>query len=925
MNKRKIVTKRILALFTVFTFMGLHSLFAQSLEQSIFDQIQQRTGSSTQATQVRSPLDQSREQDYLNNLYMQLEERRKAGPSVIEQDFMARKNSITGNDKGELTQFGYSLFDRLPPMGQILTGTIPDSYVLGVGDEFTISFKGSREEIVSVKVDREGRLIVPGLKPIMVAGLTFGEVKGTLGQRVSESLIGTEVYASIATLRQISVLVAGEVENPTLVRTTSLASPIEVLLHVGGVKKTGSLRNITLLRGDQKIAVDLYKVVDGTNAEIIYLRDGDRLIVPTIGATVALDGNVIRPGIYELPNGMNQISSRDALKLAGGTIRAQGNSMTHLRYDETGKAHFEKLDLSGTLKSGEMVIVNLLENSEVGKVTLIGHVKIPGVRSVGVYGTVRDLIGSVKNLTVNPYLLFGVIERTHPLTQARQLIPFSPQEILYGEKNITLQDEDRVVVLGHEDIQFLKSDAIRQAIFSSEYLEEEFLEEDKPNRKYCKTVANLAKIIADTQSDRFATATRAVFVRQESVREQGDTRESMLDEDELSAIEQQRLALANLQTAPQTSMMRQDEEDEEEEEEEEDFEFCPSVYQEVDNLLPFTLEHIISIDGAVRLPGVFPISGETSADLLLSVAGGTTNDANLTRIEVTSRQGEANSGNLMMNWEYIDGSVADLKGVKIYPGGGVRVSSVYTNFESGAVLLSGEFVQPGVYTIRKGEKLSSLIERAGGLTDQAYPYGAIFTRDRVKDIQRQEMRQTAQRLQSAMVSASVKKNIDANGAIALQRLVNQMAEQNFIGRVVIESDPVVLALDPNKDIVLEAGDSLYMPKRPNFIVTVGDVLNPSALQFVPGKGVSSYLDEVGGFSQSADEDRVFVVYPNGVAKPIKLSSWGGDRNMSIPPGSAIVVPTDLSPYDNLTLISTISSIFSDLAVSSASIAILFRN
>ena len=156
-------------------------------------------------------------------------------------------------------------------------------------------------------------------------------------------------------------------------------------------------------------------------------------------------------------------------------------------------------------------------------------------------------------------------------------------------------------------------------------------------------------------------------------------------------------------------------------------------------------------------------------------------------------------------------------------------------------------------------------------------------------------------------------------------MVNQMAEQDFVGRVVIESDPVVLNLDPAKDIVLEAGDSLFMPKRPNFIVTVGDVLNPSALQFVPGKGVGSYLEEVGGFTRAADEDRVFVVYPNGVAKPISLASWGGDRNLSIPPGSAIVVPTDLSPYDSLTLVREIGDIFRNLAVSAASIAILVRN
>ncbi len=903
------------------------STFAQGLDQTIFDQIQRRTGSTTNATVVRSPLDQAREQAYMEELQLQLEKRREEGPSIIENDYNARRNSLNSEEELILEQFGYSIFDRLPVMDQLSTGRVPDSYRLGVGDQLIVSFKGSREEVVSVKVDREGRLIVPALEPFNASGLTLFELTEELSRRVSESLIGTDVFVSLATLRNISVLVAGEVENPTVVRTTSLATPIEVLLHVGGVKKTGSLRNIILQRGNETISVDLYNVIEGSTGEIITLEDGDRLVVPTLGATIAVDGSVIRPGIYELAGGQEEIGAAEALELAGGAIRKQGNSITHMRFDNTGRTNIERLDVGKTISSGEIVLVNLMENSQVGRVSLTGHVKTPGVRAVSVYSSVKDLIGSVKNLTDNPYLLFGVIERTDPQTQTRQLIPFSPQKVLFGDENVELQDDDKVVIFGRDDVEFLKSDVIRQAIFTSDYLEEEFLPNGERNNAYCAPVKKLARIISDTQSDRFATAIRAVFVRRESTEEQQADRELMLDETELLVLEEQRRqALLGITATPtDQAIMELEQENEEDGEEENNFEMCPAIYQDVDNLLSFTLEHIVSVDGAVRLPGVFPIANQTEVDLLLAVSGGTSNDANMGRIEITSYREEAVDGNLVMNWEYVDATVSDLNAVTVSAGGGVRVSSVYTNFEAGAVLLSGEFVQPGVYTIRKGEKLSSLIARAGGITDQAYPYGAIFTRDRVKQIQRQEMQQTAQRLQSAMVSASVKKNIEANGAIALQRMINGMADQDFVGRVVIESDPVVLDLDPSKDLVLEAGDSLFMPKRPNFIVTVGDVLNPSALQFVPGKGVSSYLEEVGGFTRAADEDRVFVVYPNGVARPISLASWGGDSNLSIPPGSAIVVPTDLSPYDNLTLVREIGDIFRNLAVSAASIAVLVRN
>jgi polysaccharide biosynthesis/export protein len=901
-------------------------LFAQTFDPEMLNQIRQRTGNTGQMNTIQSPLDQIRERQYIQDLNTQLNDRINQGPSPLENDYNSRLGRVLEDGSG-LRQFGYSVFNRLPLQRQIMNGSVTDSYVLGVGDELVINFKGSKEESISVKIDREGKLLVPSLAPINASGISFSEVKEALEKQVSESLIGTEVFVSVATLRQISVLVTGEVENPALISTLSLSTPVEALLQVGGVKKTGSLRNITLMRGNEKIAVDLYEMVNGGTSKIINLRDGDRIIVPTIGATVAIDGNVIRPGIYELPNDQSTISGTEALRLAGGTLRQFGNSLTHLMYEEDGSLHYNEFTKSNSIKSGEIIIVNLLDNSQKGRVTLMGHVKTPGVRSIARFNSVKDIIGTVKNLTENPYLLFGVIERTDPLTQTRQLIPFSPQKVLYENENVSLTEEDIVVVYGRKDVEFLKSDIIRQAIFTGEYLEEEFQSNGDVNPLYCAPVKRLARIISDTQSDRFATAVRAVFVGRESTREQQKDLEITLDDDELAEINMQRQQmLTATQITPNSSALRDlRSEDEEKEAERDNFSICPSVFQEVDNLLSFTLEHIISVDGAVRLPGVYPIIRETPVNLLVSVSGGTSNDANMSRIEITSYREEATDGNLVMNWGYVDASVSSLADINVNPGGGVRVSSVYTNFEPGAVLLSGEFVQPGVYTIRKGERLSSLIARAGGITAQAYPYGAIFTRDRVKQIQRQEMRQTAQRLQSAMVSASVKKSVEPGGAIALQNMVNQMAEQDFIGRVVIESDPVVLSLDPEKDIVLEAGDALYMPKRPNFIVTVGDVLNPSALQFIAGKGVSSYLDEVGGFTRAADEDRVFVVYPNGVSKPLNLSSWGGDRDLSLPPGSAIVVPTDLSPYDNITLIREIGGIFRNLAVSAASIAVLVRN
>ena len=186
------------------------------------------------------------------------------------------------------------------------------------------------------------------------------------------------------------------------------------------------------------------------------------------------------------------------------------------------------------------------------------------------------------------------------------------------------------------------------------------------------------------------------------------------------------------------------------------------------------------------------------------------------------------------------------------------------------------------------------------------------------------MEKTAERLKSAMMSAAIKSNVESDSIGGLNAMISGMAQQEFIGRVVIEADPVILNSVPDQDIVIQGGDTLFIPPRSRFVITVGDVLNPSALQFSPGKGVVEYLSESGGFNISADEDRVFIVYPNGEAKPISLASWGGNRNLSVPPGTVIVVPNDLSPYDALSLTSEIGDIFRNLAVSAASIAVLVR-
>jgi len=911
-GKKNFVKAIVFSLLTGTLFLH-QSLFAQAIDPSMLEAFKKQAGMSQGNVAVPSPLDQARQQQFDEQQQALVEQRtrQRAQLSRLEKDFQARLNS-------KITQYGYSLFDQVPSGNGALTGTISDGYKLGIGDEIIVTLQGSKSQSYTVKVDIEGRVIIPDLKPITVSGMTYGSFRAILKKQVEESIIGTEVYVSLASVRMISVFVVGEVGMPGVVRTTSMASPLEILMHAGGVKKTGSLRNISIYRAGVKSTFDIYALLAGKISGFETLNDGDRIVVPTIGATIALDGEVVRPGIYELPARQDSISYQDAMKLSGGTLRPSGYELSRISIDDKGRQFFRKLSGAGKIFSGEAVIAHLVENSQSGQVELLGHVKTPGFRSLASAGSIPHLLGGLLNLKDDPYLLFGLIERVDERTQTRLLQPFNPEKILTGKKDLPLKNRDRIIFLGRSDVSFLISDEVRRVIFSGKYSVKPDLEDGRGNPKFCPPLKKLARIINDTQSERFATATRAVFVRKEAE----DVKQEVADDEKIQALKSTALESRNGERIAMAEKLKQEQEEEETEESQSR---CPAIYKEVKNLLPFILEYIVSVDGAIRLPGVYPVTKGTPVSSLIAVSGGTSNDANLTNIEVASFDQNAVTGTINMNWSYVDANQTDLASVSISPGGGIRIGSVFSNFEAGAVLLSGEFKQPGVYTIKKGERLSDLILRAGGLSDQAYSYGAIFTRKRVKEIQRAELQKTAKHLQSAMIAASVKKNIEADSLMAAQQLTNQLANAELLGRVVIEADPLKLSLDPSLDTVLEAGDALYVPKRPNFVVAMGDVLNPGALQFIPGKGVAEYIDEVGSYTRSADTSRVYIVYPNGVAKPISLSSWGGDRDLSIPPGTAIVIPTDLSPYDTLSLVKEVGDIFRNLAVSAASIAVLLRN
>lgn len=648
------------------------------------------------------------------------------------------------------------------------------------------------------------------------------------------------------------------------------------------------MRSIRVVAGGTSRDLDLYALLEGRIASLPDLADGASIIVPAIGRTVGVVGDVVRPGIYELHANRPAVNTKDALKLGGGTLRPRGFALTRMHFDDGGRQVFTTLDGDDTkITESDILAVMRKSDASVGDVTLTGHVRVPGVRALNSAPTLSSLIGTADLLALDPYLGFAVVETTDPRSQVRLLKAVDLGAVLSGDTDYSLRDHDRVVILGRKDIDFLGRNEVRNVILTG-----------RADARNCAALGSLARIVEDSKSNRFAAALRNVYFTGTEAPEAAEEAENPAGGEAGSIVGQQELQDVSVREAD-----------------------CPRIYQESPQLLSFVLEHVVAVSGAVRSPGILPIAAETDLGVLIASSGGLSTDADEENVELLYYQRSQGAGQ-SIDRRYISLRTNDPENVAVSPGSSVRIFHHVSEQEPGAVLLSGEFKRPGTYSIAKGETLSELIERSGGLTDHAYPYGAVFTRTRVKEEQQASFRRTAREINTGLALALLKNKVEGDAVAAAQQLSSSFASIEAQGRVVVEADPMILARERRLDTILEAGDAIAIPKQPNYVVMAGDLLNPGALRYTIGKTARQYLDESGGILATADKKRIFVVYPNGVAQPVRRSLWSR-QNVQIYAGTTIVVPKNMDPLRTLDIVRDVSSIVGQLAISAASLAVVF--
>lgn len=748
-------------------------------------------------------------------------------------------------------------------------GAVQDDFILSSGDRVEIIFRGQEDLRGLYTVNTEGLLIVEDFPPVLAAGRSFEQLREALKTH-AQSRHNTDIFVSLDSVRQIDVLIVGHVEKPGRQILTVFHSALDALIEAGGVKKTGSLREIKLVRNGRSTIIDLYGLLmHGSTTMDFQLRDGDRIVVPPIGATIAISGNVNRPGIYEIRSDAshNQLGNKAAEKLSlnelldmsGGLVSGGQNRFVKLSLTNDGRETVEEISSGYAMRMKPLFtqndILKIAPSDEVrsGMIELTGHTRSPGLYDFSTTRNLSNLLSNDHIFGPDIYPLIGAIERWNADQLAPEYLPFPPLMVLKGRYDRKLQEGDIIHLFSRTQIQHLQRQTQHSDIVAK-------------NNDHLGTATNL------TAQDMNAITPASGTARHINAQYNEYGSSSYEDDD---------------------------------------------AYIHDPVLISFLTERFVFIRGAVRQEGAYPATDGINLKNIIAAAGGLTLEANTHKIELTSAMlpSSDHAGEIATDRISIDFTQTNPENIQIKPGDTIRVNQKFKKISDASVQIIGEVNHPGRYDLLPGDKLSNLLARAGGLTDQAYPNGTIFSRDSARRAEEVRFRNAARELKrsvaAAMSTAEEKPN---HMQVAMtHELIAELNNIEAVGRITVEANPGTLAAQPALDILLEAEDKIYIPKRPLTVRVTGEVLSPAMLQFRDGKNPRDYIDEAGGYSFHADKKRAFVLYPDGSAEPLLLNIWNHNA-VKIPPGSTIVVPKDPKPFDFMESAKDFSQILSNLAI-----------
>jgi len=759
--------------------------------------------------------------------------------------------------------FGLEIFKQAPsvfePLVEISVG--PD-YIIGPGDNLIIELWGKFEAVYNLVVDRDGKIFIPNLGVIYVYGLSFTQLQKLLQDKFATIYTNFKMNITLGKLRTIQVFVVGEVARPGVYTLSALSTVFNAIYVAGGPTPKGSMRAIKLIRENKLIdTIDLYKfLLEGDKTQDHRLFAGDTIFIPIRETLVGIAGEVNRPAMYELKKGT---MLTELIKMAGG-VKPTGylHRVQVERIQHHERKIIEDIELDTLYKDknkdielldGDFVLLFPIPTQTYKYVELAGMVLRPGRYELKEKMTISNLL-QLGEVLPEAYLEKVDIIRTYK-DKHQEIISVNLKEKI--PQDLELQEWDKVIVHSKWELEPRPQVSITGLVKNPGVYD--LLEDMK---------------ISDLIYQAGGVTKEIDIIRAEIIRISLDEKVEIIPVNIAALLKGDKTQDIKLQQFDKV--------------------FIYSVWQPKPT-------PIVKITGLVRKPGTYKLTeGMKINDLILRAGGldksATLLNAELSRLKKTDHGVSFTHIPIDLKKIIIDKDIHANISLQEYDHLFIRQIPKWSTQNTVCVL--GEVVFPGTYSIKENERLSSVLKRAGGFTEKAFLNGVVFTRAAVKEMQEKEAKNrfllteeyglTQQEAKLLKEELSPEELTKRKEAISKKRELLKLSMAKLPkGRVIIKVTTLDKFTNSPDDIILQNGDSIFIPDIPISVMVLGEVYNPGAILYHRGKDVKFYIDMAGGITKTADKSEIYVIKPDG--KVQKRGFFGPLHNI-VTRGDIIVVP-----------------------------------
>jgi len=751
---------------------------------------------------------------------------------------------------------------------------VPSDYIIGPGDELQVRIWGQVQASLRVVVDRSGQIYIPQVGQVSMAGVHYGDLEEHLKDQISKIFKNFNVSANVGRLRSIQVLVVGNALYPGTYTISSLSTLVNAIFASGGPTPQGSLRHIQVRRDGAAITdFDFYDLlIRGDKSKDVRLLPGDVIYIPPVGPLVAMSGSVNSPAIYEIKDNS---SLSDLIEIAGGlSTVADPSKITVDRVvdhqaRQTLEFPYDEQSQSTPLKDGDIIRIFSIISRFENTVTLRGNVANPGRYPWKPGMRVRDLVPNAEALLTRHYWL----DRAAIVNGRATEYPVRKRPARPCGPN--QQPNGASAPNGTAPNGGSANGGL-------------------PNSPNSSGTTSNSAMPNGTAGSVDLTGNYSYEGNQDNSADYGSESElpcipnSQYSNDRMSG---QPSSQSTDQTSPSNQQQSQTNE------------LYPNRVRNVAEDLRRSAPQI-NWDYAV-------IQRVNLQDLTSTLVWISPRKAILEHDEASNL--ELQAGDIVTIFSQKDISVPRTE-------------------RSQYVVVEGEVRRPGVYKLGINEGLRSVIERAGGLTANAYVYGSQFTRESARVEQQKSLDQLATEMelqvrQTAMaIAASATGGDVAQLQAAEAGIVEQLRSVRASGRVAIPLKPSDKEVNDFPDIEMEDGDQLMIPQSPATVSVVGNVYSPGSFIFNSRNSIGAYLDMAGKGKPHSDLHHAFVLRANGVVVAANNINgpFTGNRfdHLKMYPGDEVVVPFKIPTGAFVRGLTQWSQIASQLAITGASIAVI---